>query len=126
MEIPSCTCASHDSAIAYEAMHGLEEIERLVDSSHFSVTVLKCPRCDSRILRVFCELIDWDEGDDSQAFAWLHVTELELEALRTRREEEQALHGFASDRMVLWLIWPRAQPKLIEWRPGPLVLLPHD
>jgi len=62
---PSClTCRSGDGEHDAKAW----KVEALcVDECHLSVAQVRCPVCGCRALSIWTELIDWDDGDDSQA-----------------------------------------------------------
>lgn len=59
---PACQSgdASHDASSWKADVHGLDE-------SHLDIGLIRCPACGRRALRIWMELIDWQDGDDSQA-----------------------------------------------------------
>ncbi len=54
---------------------------RLVDEPHHSVTVLACPRCGQRFVKVFTETIDWQDGEDPQHWELMPISEGEARLL---------------------------------------------
>ena len=53
-------------AVATVARRALKHEHTLIDESHFSISILRCPECSQRFVSIFTELIDWEDGDDSQ------------------------------------------------------------
>src|SRR5690554_2246946 len=65
--IAVCACVSDDAGKAYAALPRGEVLARLAHDDHFRVALRRCNACGQRFLSVFTELIDWNDGDDSQA-----------------------------------------------------------
>jgi hypothetical protein len=55
-----------DCLAAKEAIRKAQHIAGLVDESHFIVSIRRCVRCGQHFLIMFCERIDWADGDDPQ------------------------------------------------------------
>lgn len=102
-----------------------------IDDSHFWVYVMRCPACGSRALFLFCELIDWNDGDDSQA--WLIVPlppaeEAAALALGDDESQVEALLARLPAGDYLARICPRGmtdKPAWV-WKRGSAIILPHD
>lgn len=122
----TCVCQGSDAQAAWE-MHRSPTVD-LIDESHLSVRLFRCVDCGQRFLQIFTELIDWDEGDDSQAW---HVYPIDAEvARRLIARGEEVDEGFLLRLGVscrhISRMFPRGCHDSIEWRDGPLVILPHD
>jgi hypothetical protein len=102
--------------------------ETLVDQSHFSLDILRCPACGGSYLAIFTELIDWANGDDSQAWLYVPITDTEALALRQAGEEgaERKLHELRLERKHLARIWPRGGAVDCYWVDQAVKMLPHD
>jgi hypothetical protein len=105
-----------------------DESEPIVNESHFSICALKCRHCGAAWIEVFSELIDWDDGDDSQAWTFAPVTSSELDVLRRAGETraESALHQLKLDRRYIRRVDPRGNSRELYWVDGAVWLLPHD
>jgi hypothetical protein len=126
---PTCPhCSPADPAAAFTSLRELPMAERLVDESHFDLSVRRCPRCGQAWVAIFTELLDWRDGDDSQAWLCLHITDGELRQLRAANEDdrERTLVGMNLSRRHLAWVHPRGNSESVSWKDGPLVILPHD
>ena len=121
-------CSPADAATAFVALRGLQMAERLVDESHFDLSIRRCPRCGATWLAIFTELIDWNAGDDAQAWLCVRVSDDELGPLRAASEDERerVLHGMNLSRRHLAWVHPRGNSESVSWKDGRLVILPHD
>ena len=61
-----CICLGDDSAAALEAIRKTKHIAMPVDESHFIVSIRCCVTCGQHFLSLFCERVDWADGDDPQ------------------------------------------------------------
>jgi hypothetical protein len=98
-----------------------------IDESHLSVNLVRCPACGGRALRIFTELIDWSEGDDSQATL---LVPLPTGDPGTLSEEAgvAALLARLPPGTHLARIYPKGltTPPTWIWRQGRAHILPHD
>jgi hypothetical protein len=62
-------------------------LTRLIEDSHFGVTISGCPRCAQRFVRIFTEFVDWSGGDDAQHWDVLPVSEEEARELAAQGED---------------------------------------
>lgn len=127
---PACACGWGEAELAATVIRRSVMTDDLVDDSHFHVTLRRCGICGRRLVRVFCELIDWTEGDDSQAWITAEITDDEAEMLRAAAQSgagplEQAIAALPP-RRVLYDVHPRGGTRGQNWREGPIVVLPHD
>jgi len=76
---------------AHAASAGLRNHARLVDGSHFGVSIRVCPACSQRYVSVFAETFDWTDGDDPQYSTLLPITEAEAAALERSGSEIEAV-----------------------------------
>jgi len=122
-----CRCDSDDPAQAEQAWKNERSIE---DESHFSAWLVQCHSCDRRALRVFTELIDWQDGDDSMASMIVPLSDDEFQAARSFQSEDDIIQLFErkSPCKFLLRIFPKGfkgQPAW-EWSEGKAHILPHD
>ena len=125
---PCPHCSPADPAAAFGVLRDLPVAERLVDESHFGLSVRRCTRCGAAWLAVFTELIDWNAGDDSQAWICAAVTDDEIQRLRAAGEDERERELVAMNLSRRHLAWvhPRGSSESVSWRDGPVVIFPHD
>jgi hypothetical protein len=99
----------------------------LIDESHFHVMILECPRCSQRFLSVFTETIDWEDGDDSQYWTLLPLTEAEAAGMVNRGEslEESEIERLGPGRRCLRRSHPKGERAALSWGTGIFVGL-HD
>lgn len=60
---------------------GLVDVDRLVDESHFSLTIKRCEACGQRFAGIFTERIDWHGGEDSMTSNLLPLTDDEADRM---------------------------------------------
>ena len=103
-------------------------VNELVDDSHFMVSIVECPKCGQRWVRIMTELVDWGEGNDSQARVLAPLTPEEAKQLAGFGSQitEQLLTEVVSDRKHLVSSSPRSGGRGVGWIEGPLTILPHD
>jgi len=121
------SCWPESADAAWETGLRMEGRSELVDDSHFHVMILRCPDCGQSFVWVFSELIDWEGGDDSQAWIRMPLVgreEADLMGLAANTLERQ-LHGLGTNRRSLWRIRPRGNSASCSWGRGVLPL-PHD
>ncbi len=123
-----CRCQNEDVKVAQQALLNCDQVGSMVGDSHFSAGIIKCEACGQQFLSVFAELIDWDDGDDSQASLWLPV--FSAEARKLLQTE-----GLATERLIMEMKMQRrylvnAKSKGNEayatWYEGPFFVPPHD
>jgi len=121
-------CVQADAELAHEASGEFLEIARLIDESHFIIRIIQCPHCRQSFVSVFAELIDWDDGDDSQSRIILPVTDKEAEAFKAQGEgvDIVQLTALGQGRQSLWWIWPRGSTPAAMWKTGQFFIFPHD
>ncbi|MCC6681906.1 MAG: hypothetical protein IT445_13485 [Phycisphaeraceae bacterium] len=136
-------CMPPDAKQAWESSKNLKRMQQLVHDSHFWVSLHRCPACGQRFVFIFTELIDWDQGDDSQAFMHVPVTEEEASKLRTLDPDHigsKTIMDLLGPRRYLEEILPtRSGPdpdwpvsdddhccRGVRWSEGPVFVLPHD
>ena len=123
-----CPCLSPDPTVAHATLKGAISDALLVDDSHLIISIRSCRNCQRRYLVVFYELIDWTDGDDSQARVFMPITpEAEAQMLSLGPDlDEQALMGMnLSGDQLVWS-WPRGGEPYLSRLNGPLAMFPHD
>lgn len=120
-------CWPRAADAAWEARRALTHVAELIDESHFHVMILACPRCAQRFVSVFTETIDWKDGDDSQYWTLLPITEAEAADLVKQRDSltETKFNSLGPYRRSLRLDHPKAAPGRIFWGTG-IFVRPHD
>jgi hypothetical protein len=121
---PACIPAeppSHSDALV------LDYVARLVDESHYTVSIRVCPSCGQDFLRVFTERIDWAGGEDPQRITVLPITHEEAAAFVAAGDDvnEVELSRMGVQRRFLEFDWPSGQPMHSRYTTGPLVAR-HD
>jgi hypothetical protein len=120
-------CFGGSAGEAAAAIGGLRMDARLVDESHFSVSLRACAGCGQRFVQLFSERVDWVNGEDPQTIVVIPITPGESERLRGRGDvTEDELAALATGRRRLEIDHPSDGPRTVEWRSGPLVIPPHD
>lgn len=124
----NCACQSEDASAAETFLRGNRELTRVNDESHFIVNLIRCIACRRVYLSVFYELIDWQDGDDSQARNVIEITEEQASSIQAMGEgvNEAAIDGLALDCRHLRMVYPRGGDRGVEWVEGGLVHFPHD
>lgn len=89
--------------------------------------LLACAHCRQRFLSVFCETIDWADGEDPQYWTLTPLTEEETEALAARGGEiaETDIAALGGERRTLCRDFPKAEPIRTYWTRG-MSIRPHD
>ncbi|MBI5210107.1 MAG: hypothetical protein HY927_09065 [Elusimicrobia bacterium] len=121
-------CFGGDAQAAWENRQRLSEIATLVDESHFDLRLVACPDCGQRFLWVFTELIDWQEGDDSQAWCLLPLTEPECARLQAMKDPSavEGVEGWCGDRPYLMEVHPSGKDTTVVRVEKGFRFLPHD
>lgn len=129
MTSDQCICLGDDCLAAREAIRKAQHIAGLVDESHFIVSIRRCVRCGQHFLTMFCERIDWADGNDPQTRVAVHVSEDEVRRLPTANvgADDNAILGIVSnDRRYLYHDMPKGEPDTLAWKTGPLFVPGHD
>jgi hypothetical protein len=120
-----CGCFGGTAEEAWRNVPEMKLVERLADESHFGVSIVGCS-CGTRYLKVFCERIDWKDGNDPQQVVVTAISaeeELALQGL-----DEVALESAISrlsPRRCLEAHYPSDGPQSIGWT-GAISLMRHD
>jgi hypothetical protein len=120
-------CFPEEAAEAFAKLRKLRATAVLADESHFHASILACGRCHQRVVAVFTEVIDWQDGDDPQFWAFLPVTMAEALALAKLPAEglEAALNSLPADRKSLVWSSPSGASAKVHWGRG-MHVGPHD
>lgn len=125
----SCSsCHDTDPHRSWASSRVLVAGARLVDESHFSVTLARCPACDQAYACTFSERIDWSGGDDPQDWLVIPLEATEVQALSAAPADavEAALNALAPRRYLLrWFAREATAPEA-RWREGKIWVAPHD
>jgi len=114
-----CICVGDDSFAAREAIRKADHVARLVDESHFGVSILRCAHCGQHFLSLFCERVDWADGDDPQTTVVIPVDEDEVQRLATANvaaDENVILRILANERRFYTMTCRSARQRY--WRGG--------
>lgn len=120
-------CAPADAEAAARVARTLDLAHRLIDDSHYIVSLLQCRRCGQGYLSVFTETIDWIGGKDPQYRTLLPITRAEARMLASRGEDltNSELNALGPQRRSLCIDFPRDGGKRVFWHRG-LFVGPHD
>jgi hypothetical protein len=128
MPSSDCPCTAFDPAAAKKAIRaGSSEILR--DESHFIISIRRCSACGQHFLGLFCERVDWADGDDPQSRLFVVISEAEAQELRGARatlDEPTILALLHGVRRILVNDMPKGASATIEWRERSLWIPPHD
>lgn len=113
-----CWPSSADEAL--EASKALVPGQELIDTSHLGVTIRTCPNCGQRFVAVFLEHVDWQDGDDSQYWTLLPITESESVDLLAMNETAAIarLNGLPLLRRCLQRDHSKGGPETVSWGSG--------
>ena len=129
MTSDACICLGDDCHSAREAIRKAEHIVMLVDESHFGVSILRCGRCGQYFLRLFCERVDWADGDDPQTTVAVPISGDEVQRLKTANvaaDENTILEIVSNERRFLYHDMPKGAPEMLAWKRRPLFIPGHD
>lgn len=121
-------CSDADAAVAWvRARDLLREIE-IVAESHFGITVCRCASCAQDYVWIFCELIDWADGNDPQEWLVVPVTPTEAHRLASAGElgVGAALGGLSARRYLRRWFGRQDEVPQACWASGVVLLPPHD
>jgi hypothetical protein len=92
------------------------------------VTLKACLDCRQLFVSVFCESVDFVNGNDPQGFLVVPISADEAQTLRGLDESatERAVLALTPKRRCLDAYWPSSGPKDIAFCEGPTLLAPHD
>jgi hypothetical protein len=120
------SCVHAEAAAAYDHLLA-SRAERLVDESHFDVSLARCS-CGQHFALVFLERIDWVGGEDDQTWLAVALSASEVAELRGTpvSEIESRLHALAWGRRFLARFFPTRGEPSIGWRESGFAIGPHD
>ena len=124
-----CICIGDDGLAAREAIRKAQHIAELVGESHFGVSILRCVRCGQHFLSMFCERVDWADGDDPQTRVVVPIGEDEARGLQTANiaaDENIILEIVANERRFLCHDMPKGAAETLAWKTRPLFIPGHD
>jgi hypothetical protein len=118
-EFGCARCSGEDAltALAFCTTR-LRETHRLVEQSHFGVSLRECPECRQAFVAIFTEFVDWAGGEDAQYFDIVPLTGTEVTSLATQGPgvDLVTLGALGSVRRRLSSAWPTGEDKTIAWR----------
>jgi hypothetical protein len=126
--MPCPSCHDADPRRAWERSRQLVVVARLIDESHFSVTLARCPACGQVYASTFSERIDWSRGNDPQDWLVLPLDAAEAQRLSAAPADavEAALNALPPRRHLLrWFAREATTPEA-GWRDGVVWVAPHD
>ena len=120
-------CWPDSPEAASQASHDRRRLCKLIDESHFQVSLLQCPHCDQQFIYIFTETIDWRDGDDPACRTTTPITQAEAAGLSAKGESltEQDIERLAPTRRSLLDDYPKGGPRAVMWGAGVIVRF-HD
>ena len=105
---------------AWAAPGARTRVAELIDESHFAVSILACPRCSQRFVKIFTESIDWADGDDPQYWTLMPITAAEAADLARQQSslKEADLNALGRGRRSLRRDCPKGVTQSIYWGTG--------
>ena len=129
MELGCAVCRNESADIAWERQRSFVPVARLVDETHFGVSLVRCGGCGQTFASVFCETIDWTGGNDPQDWLIIPVTAPEADARVAAGHDgvERILSALAPERryLVRWFPSDADKPDA-RWVRGRVSLPRHD
>ena len=119
-------CRPSDAAAAWEAIIKIPINSRVIDESHFIVSIRECASCDQNYLQITTETIDWEDGEDPVYRTVIPITDAEKHNLLDSNPVYEAdLESIGTDRRSLKFDWPKGKPQNIYWGIGVTIGI-HD
>ena len=128
LEPVTCDCVGEDPAKADEVIRQAATTDTLVDESHYIAKILRCDRCGQQFLRLSYEMIDWNDGDDSQSWVSMIITQQQAEQLRAIAGPafERDLSAMELEGRQLVASYPCGGGSSRQWKTGRLSWFRHD
>ena len=128
MPIP-CACLGADPLAAKQTIRKAPRIAELADESHFMASIVRCDSCGQHFLTLFCERVDWADGDDPQTWLAFPVSADEarqLQAANVAADENILTAIVTGPQRFLYHDTPKGAAGVFEWRTGTLHIPGHD
>jgi hypothetical protein len=125
---PAVGCAAcwpQDAGAAWAAAENLTQSAPLVEDSHLTIGLARCPSCGQEYVSVFLEHVDWTDGDDAQYRTIYPLSRDESARLRSLAEADviTALNALDSNRRCLQRDHPKGEPASTTWGRGMWITL---
>jgi uncharacterized protein YbaR (Trm112 family) len=122
------TCFGSDASVVWENRRRFEFIERLVDESHYVVSIIACPDCAQRFLSVFTEKVDWVNGEDPTENSIFPLSRDEAASVVAKGDalNLEGLDFLGESRRHLRSSWPSSGPRQLWWATGRLQIGSYD
>ena len=121
---------AHSSRLSPKAFVTLHT--RIVDESHFRITIAQCPSCQQLFISVFTETMDRLDGEDPQYRTIMPIQDSELDLLLSFKETTnelsliRAIESLDPKRCSLRHDFPKlARRPMVYWGYG-IHVGPHD
>lgn len=119
-------CWSADASEAWEAVTSTPIEGRLIDESHYIVSIRKCPSCSQRYLQVTTEIVDWKDGEDPIYRTIIPIDDGEGARLATSKPlDTSVIEAVGVGRRSLKYDWPKGENPSTYWGTG-IHVGPHD
>lgn len=96
----------------------------LIDDSHLGVRIRACESCGQHFVAVFLEHVDWVDGEDSQYWTLMPITDGESVELLDMDETAALarLNALPSHRRCLQHDHPKGGPETVSWGSGMFIV----
>ena len=119
IDIGCSECWSPESAAAWEAIGKTPIRDRVIDESHYIVSIRECPSCNQNYLQVTTETIDWEDGEDPIYRTVLPISfEEKCNLIDANVVHKADLESIGTDRRSLKYDWPKGKPQKSYWGIG--------
>jgi len=118
------SCWPESAEAAWKGFRAMANELRLVDESHYIVSIRSCRNCEQRFLSMFTETVDWADGEDPQYRTILPLTEEETADL-SQPDTKLVLQELGPDRRSLFRDFPKGADPLVWWGTG-MRITPRD
>lgn len=115
-------CWSSEAARAWDTVTSVPIKERLINESHFIVSIRKCPCCLQHFLQITTETVDWQDGQDPIYRTVIPIDDEEQAELVGKASlAERDLELIGVGRQSLQYDGPKGKEPSIYWSAGVIV-----
>ncbi len=112
-------CWPGDAELAWNGVSKLSVEDRLIDESHYSVSIRRCTSCSQGFLQICTETIDWQDGEDPIYYTVMPISEAERTQLQKGGPVLKAdLRSVGAGRQALKHDWPKGEDPSTYWTTG--------
>jgi len=112
-------CWHSQASEAWDAVRSTLIEARLIDESHYIVSIRRCQICSQHYLQVTTETIDWEDGEDPIHRTIIPIDNAEREKLTASNQlDTDIIENIGVDRRSISYDWPKNQEPTAYWSIG--------